>query len=519
MGTIGDYHSEAMNVDASHKLYGQDACRALDQAAISELGVTGFQLMQRAGEAAFDSLFRHWPNATSIAVYCGAGNNGGDGYIVATLALKAGLDVTTFATNEPSTETAHAAFCQFLEQGGRVTSWPPESPVDSEVLVDALFGTGLKRAPSGVYADMVYAINRSKKPVLSLDIPSGIAADSGAAYEPAVRANVTLTFVGNKLGLYTGAGRVLSGVVEFDRLGITDAIYQTQAPLALRITESMVADRLPEVPIDAHKGTMGHVLVVGGHTGMLGAVIMSAEAAARSGAGLVTIATNGVHCSEISVRIPEVMTREIDNDVNKALIKGVTVVAIGPGLGRDDWGKRTFDRISKFTKKAGATLVVDADGLNRLSVFPEQNDHWILTPHPGEAAQLLQTTTAHVGADRPQAARDIASQYGGICILKGAGTLVAIAPESDLTPDQPQPPLYLCEAGNSGMASGGMGDVLAGVVAAFAAQGLPLLDAALVSVWLHATAADIAAKKRSRRGLLATDLAPEISRLLSKFEH
>jgi NAD(P)H-hydrate epimerase len=254
---------------------------------------------------------------------------------------------------------------------------------------------------------------------------------------------------------------------------------------------------------DAHKGDFGHVLVVGGAPGMPGAARLAAEAAARSGAGLVSVATHAAHAAVLNNGRPELMVRAVDAPAQLAdLLARATVVAVGPGLGRGAWGRALFEQVLE----SGLPLVVDADALNCLAADPLKRDDWVLTPHPGEAARLLQSASAAVQADRFAAVTELQARYGGVAVLKGAGTLVAGGGV----------PLRLCALGNPGMASGGMGDVLTGVIAALRAQGLAPLEAACSGVCLHAGAADALAATRGERGLLAGDLIPEIRRLLNE---
>jgi len=262
-------------------------------------------------------------------------------------------------------------------------------------------------------------------------------------------------------------------------------------------------EMLPPRERGAHKGDFGHVLIVGGNKGMAGAVVMAAMAAGRVGAGLVSVATLPAHVAAVVGDQPEVMCRGVEEEAElDELMRRATVVAIGPGLGQGPWADRMMDGVLKYTKP----LVVDADGLTWLGTHPSQRDNWVLTPHVGEGARLLGTTPDLIQQDRVGSAKEIVARFGGVCVLKGKGTVVCGGEE-----DRPS----VCDKGNPGMASGGMGDILTGVIAGLIAQGLSLRDAANVGVWVHGTAGDMAVVKEGERGLLATDLLPHIRKLVN----
>jgi NAD(P)H-hydrate epimerase len=314
-----------------------------------------------------------------------------------------------------------------------------------------------------------------------------------------VRARVTPTFIGLKQGLFTGDAPDYVGEVEFSSLGAPGWVYERVSPSARRIDGAAVLEWLPRRPRTAHKGRYGHVLVVGGDLGMGGAARMAAEAAGRVGAGLVSLATRAEHVSAVIAARPEIMCRGAGGAADiEALLERATVVVLGPGLGRDSWGRELFQRCLRWQ----GPMVVDADALNLLAETPASRDDWVLTPHPGEAGRLLGIGTADVQADRFAALEELRRRYHGAPVLKGAGTLTAGASEP-----------WLCDAGNPGMASGGMGDVLSGVIAGLMAQGLTPESAAAAGVWLHAGAADQCARTAGERGMLATDLLPYLQRL------
>lgn len=277
-------------------------------------------------------------------------------------------------------------------------------------------------------------------------------------------------------------------------------------PITSPITPQALAGLLARRAHDAHKGLFGHVLVIGGQPGMSGAVRLAGEAALRSGAGLVSVATHPEHAALVSVARPELMSHGVDDaEALRALAERATVTALGPGLGTGAWGRMLFDAVLTLPIAA----VVDADGLNLLAQAPVRRADWILTPHAGEAARLLATTPEAIQRDRMQAARAIADRFGGVCVLKGAGTLVAADGDARL---------YRCDVGNPGMAAGGMGDVLTGAIAALVAQGLSLADAARAGVWVHASAGDLCAASIGVPGLLALDVCAALPRALHEIE-
>ena len=468
--------------------------RALDRHAIDDLQIPSYTLMTRAGEAALGALRSCWPSAQRIAVVCGPGNNGGDGYVLARLAREQRLEVVAVGLHEPARlqGDARRAYDDFLAAGGTVGSWHADCLRGMDVIVDAIFGVGLSRPVDGVAAEAIAAINHSDARVLALDIPSGLHADTGEILGDAVRAERTVTFLGLKLGFYLGEGPNCVGVVMFDALELPAQALAYVEATALRIDEPEVAELLPPRRRTAHKGQQGSVLVIGGNIGMPGAARMAGEAALRAGAGLVTIATRNENVAAIVGARPELMCRGVNSaEELTALIARADVLALGPGLGQDEWAQTMFETALAKDRR----VVVDADALSLLAQSPRKNAHWILTPHPGEAARLIGKTTAEVQHDRLGAAREIAARYGGTVVLKGAGTLVFS--------DEGLP--AICDRGNPGMASAGMGDVLTGVIAGIVAQKAELAAAARVGVLVHALAGDMAAR-RGERGLLATDL-------------
>ncbi len=483
-------------------LYRAQDVRELDRIAIAELGIPGFTLMSRAGTAAFRVMQDSWPRARSVLVLCGTGNNGGDGFVVARLAQEAGLQTEVFLLGEAAQlhGDARRACEAMLKTGVQVSPFSSERWPNTEVVVDALLGTGLDREITGLHREAIEVINRQAAPVLSLDIPSGLDADSGNALGIAVKARKTVSFIGLKQGLFTAEGPDHCGEIFFDDLALPVEAYQRVLNPAFRINENWVNPLLPLRPRSAHKGHHGHVLIVGGGQGMAGAPRLAGEAAARMGAGLVSVATHPFHAAALNAARPELMCHAVaDGAALSPLLSRANVVAIGPGLGTGEWGRKLFGA----ALDSGQPLVVDADALNFLAQEPIYRNHWILTPHPGEAARLLDVSIAEIQADRWRAVRELQTRYGGSVVLKGAGSLVCHG----------RNPLALCDAGNPGMATGGMGDVLTGVIAGLLAQGLSPWHAAAAGVYLHGRAGDAAAAAEGERGMMAGDLLEPLRRL------
>lgn len=485
-------------------LYTAAQVRELDRLAIQERGIPGYELMCRAGAALARQVESDWSQVETLCVLCGPGNNGGDGYVLARLMSAAGRRVQVLAVADPDKlrGDARRAADDFRHVGGVIDSFRGELPSSAGLLVDALLGTGLDRAVGGDYRAAIEAINRHPAPVLAVDIPSGLHADSGREMGAAVVAHTTVTFIGRKRGLYTADGVSCAGRVIFDDLAVPADIYAACRTTVQLVQEPALGPLSTPRRAAAHKGDFGHVLVVGGGPGMPGAARLAAEAAARCGAGLVSVATHAQHAAVLNTGRPELMVQAVESAEELCVpLARASVVVVGPGLGQSDWSRSLLARVLD----SGLPLVVDADALNLLAHDPLRRDNWILTPHPGEAARLLKVSSTQIQQDRFAAVRDLQAQFGGVVVLKGPGSLVA----------GEAPTLRLCARGNPGMASGGMGDVLSGVIAALEAQGLAAFEAACSAVCLHAGAGDAVAASEGERGLLASDLIPAIRRLIN----
>jgi len=493
MSTVNHYHTTA--------LYRAAQVRELDRLAMKSLGVDGHALMRRAGRAAFDLIRVRWPEARSLSIFCGGGNNGGDGYVVAELARRAGLDVQLVAHRpvEKLTGSAARAANDWLAAGGAVEK--PDSAPNGDVVVDALLGTGLEGPVREDCANSIQRINQARRPVMAIDVPSGLNSDTGMVMGACVRANATISFIGRKRGLYTGQAGSYCGQLHFDDLGAPADIYRREKADAVLLDRNQLPVWLPPRRADTHKGDLGRVLIMGGNLGMAGAPVLAGRAALAAGSGLVTLATLAKHLVLAPAIQPELMTADaswpekVTEHIGKA-----DVVAVGPGLGQDEWSKMLL----RACMESSVPLVVDADALNLLARQPRQRDRWILTPHPGEAARLLNTDTASVMADRFAAVRKLAEKYRAVVVLKGHGTLVT-------APDEP---VAVCPYGSPAMATAGMGDALTGMITSFAGQGLTLPEAARCGVVAHAMAGDSAA--RDRRQVLASQVIDKLGTILPK---
>lgn len=487
-----------------YALYRAAQVRELDRLAIEDYGIPGAVLMERAGTAVYRLLRQRWPGVRDLAVVCGAGNNGGDGYVVARLARLEGLGVRVLQVGDPARLQGDALLMaeRYRAADGTLAD-TMALPKETGLILDALFGTGLERPVTGPWADVVAQINAHPAPVLAIDIPSGLHADTGTILGVAVRAAATLSFIGLKPGLFTGSGPDCCGEVLFDALGVPAALFARALPAARRIDWARQRHLLAPRRRSAHKGEFGHVLVIGGAPGFAGATRLAGEAAARTGAGLVSLATHPAHAATLGLARPELMCHGVQQPGDLyPLLNRATVLAVGPGLGQSDWGQGLYTA----AMASGLSAVVDADALNILARAPQHQEHWVLTPHPGEAARLLDITGPELLGDRFAAAQQIQARYGGVVVLKGAGTLVQAG--GGRSP-------ALCSEGNPGMASGGMGDVLTGIIAGLLAQGFDLEDAATTGVCLHGAAADKAACAGGERGLLASDLFGPLRHLLN----
>ncbi|MBC3271508.1 NAD(P)H-hydrate dehydratase [Pseudomonas sp. SWRI81] len=482
-------------------LYRAAQVRELDARLIAA-GTPGFELMQRAARATWRALVRQWPTANALTVLAGHGNNAGDGYLVALLAQRAGWSVQVLAVGDPQRlqGDAASAHAEALAEGVAVQRWQAQSQLRGVVL-DALLGTGLSGEVREPYAAAIAAINASGLPVAAVDIPSGLCADTGRELGVAVRAELTVTFIGLKIGLLTGDAADHVGELVFNDLHATAETFRDIPVSARRLNAANLPILAARAPT-SHKGRFGHVLLIGGDHGFGGAILLSTQMALRSGAGMVSLATRPEHVPAALTRVPEAMALGASSaNQLMGLLEKVSVLVVGPGLGQASWARALLSAAAN----AALPQVWDADALNLLARgFVQLPKECVITPHPGEAARLLQIGTAEVQADRPAAALALSKQYSAVVVLKGSGSLIA----------HPDGRLALCHQGHPAMATAGLGDVLAGLIGALLAQGMDAFDAACLAVWLHANAG--LQQGKFGRGLAASDLIPAIRQLLEE---
>ena len=477
------------------KLYTSQETKKLDSLAIRRQKVPAFTLMQRAAEFSFNVLLNNWPNTKKVFVFCGNGNNAGDGYLIAHLAKEIGLESFLIQASPSNKISGASKKALELATGSKVkrisiSSFKKKSLRDS-VIVDALLGTGIKGNVRSRISKLILEINNKSKntPVLSVDIPSGICSNTGIGLGEHIQADVTATFIGRKRGCFTSIGRTACGNVVFDDLGISSSTKNQIKTNCHLLDMEKNLPKLKNRKGDAHKGDFGHLLVIGGDKGFGGAAILASKAAVFSGSGLVSLATRSLHVEAALSSCPELMVTGIESGQDlEALLTKSTVVVIGPGLGQSAWSEQMLQRTFMEAKSRNLPVVLDADGLNLLSKLkfgtgtPKK---MVSTPHPGEAARLLNTEVYEIQKDRFKSVIRLEKKLGSVCVLKGSGSLVCYKKGS-------KQEIGVCGAGNAGMAKGGMGDVLAGLIGSFISQGLSLVEATESAVDLHSKAADIA---------------------------
>jgi NAD(P)H-hydrate epimerase len=486
--------------------------RALDAHTIDTLGIPGDVLMETAGRAVAQAALDLRQGQGTVVCLCGAGNNGGDGFVAARHLHALGVPVRILLLGERDALSDDAARnAARAEAMGLELERLGELPV-AAVLVDAVFGTGLTRDVTGTLADTFAAIEAQRAVgalrVLAVDVPSGLCTDTGRARGALLHADATVTIGLPKLGLALEPGRSHAGRITVARIGIADRAPGVEAR-ARMLTPAGVAAALPPRPAAGHKGSFGHALLIAGSEGKTGAAALAARGAARAGAGLVTLGCPaGVH-DLLEVKCTEAMTAPLSDTERRglaasaepallALVEGKSAVGLGPGIGRE---AETEDLVRAVAKRVELPLVLDADGLHAFAVDPtlltQRHAPTILTPHPGEAAALLEATAAEVNADRAYAARTLAERTGAVVLLKGAATITA----------EPSGRLTLNPTGGPALGSGGTGDVLLGLVVGLLAQGLPAAEAAALAAYVHGAAGDRWAATHGDAGLLASDLA------------
>ncbi len=486
------------------EVYSASQVRQLEAAAVAA-GTPGYTLMQRAGTAACGLLRQHWPLARQVVVVAGPGNNGGDGLVLAQRAQQGGLRVTVMLLADAASLRGEAAqaHADLLRSQLAVQPFDAALLAHADVVVDALLGIGARLPLRDEWQAAIVAMNNCGRPVFALDLPSGLDPDSGRA-QPAVRAAATITFIALKQGLFQGDGPEHTGDLHFESL---DAVADsTLRPALRRLTAASLCNALAPRSRQSHKSQFGRVLIIGGGSGMPGAVRLAAESALRVGAGLVSVASLPEHLATVVGMRPELMFRPLrSGDDVAAAVDAADVIAIGPGLGRDKWARDVLTGVC-VARRPQQQLVVDADALNLIAegVGMQRCEDWVLTPHPGEAARLLGSSTHDIQRDRRSALQSLCERRGGTIVLKGAMTLVGHANEV------PQ----VCDRGNPGMAVPGMGDILTGAIAGILAQCGRPLEASAAAVYAHAVAGDRCARD-GLRGVLALEVAQELRAVLA----
>lgn len=489
--------------------------RELDRATIEEYNFPGRVLMENAGRAVADAATELLPPGGTALIFCGKGNNGGDGFVTARHLVTRGYKAHVALLCSAADLSGDAASnCQYAAAFDIPVH---ENPSDAQIaelltaahlLMDAVLGTGISGPVHGRIAEVLALMAAYEGPTIAVDIPSGLNADTGALLGAVPAADITVTFGLAKQGLYLYPGHAYCGRIRVAEICLCP-IPAAEPALKTYVTEP--ADVAAVIPIrapDAHKGDAGRVLVIAGSTGLTGAAAMSALAAARSGAGLVTLACPGELNAILETKCTEVMTAPLMDDdcgflrprnieAATQLAADANAVVLGPGLGTED---TTREFVAGLLAHLECPVVLDADGLNafagRAELLADCPGELVITPHPGELSRLTGASIAEIQADRLEAARRCAEQIAAAVVLKGAGTVTA-APDGEA---------WINPTGNCGMASGGMGDILSGMIGALLAAGAEPLAAAYAAVWMHGRAADIAADEIGPRGYLATDL-------------
>ena len=515
-----------MKVVTSHTI------REIDQRAISDFGFSGLQLMENAGTACTDVIIGMFgkEDYRRVSIVAGKGNNGGDGFVIARQLNELGWDVSVFILNERDSISGEAAsnldrlppgIVFYCPQPALLTEDHRKKINDSDVVIDAILGTGLSNDISGVYLAAIDLINQSGRTVISLDIPSGVHGTTGRILGAAVRADVTITFTSAKLGQILYPGAEYTGKLIIREIGIPAEILQNSPGYDFLNQESM-GRLLRRRDRQSHKGNFGHCLVIAGSTGKTGAAALAANSAVRAGSGLVTLAVPESLHHILEVKTTEAMTTPLPDSVSghlansafpaiQKLLANKSVVALGPGIGLRPG---TIALVHTLIESIEQPMVIDADGLNALAedvnlLKRKKTSTMVLTPHPAEMARLLGTSIPDVDAIRISVAQEFATNYGVYLVLKGARTIIA----------SPDGPAAINGSGNPGLASGGTGDVLAGIITSLVGQGYQPWNACCLGVFLHGTAADLVAEKKGEIGITASDIIEALPYAYKRLTH
>lgn len=489
------------------ELYLSDTVRQGEKRVAELLGISMYKLMERAGESVFSVIQQRYEHCRHILVVTGTGNNGGDGYVVARLALASGYKVTLWqvGSSQKISGDARSAEQLFRSAGGKVHEPNFELDDSIELIVDGILGTGLTGKLREYAESVITTLNKSSCPIISIDVPSGLDSDTGRQLGTTVKANATVTFIALKRGLVTAQARSNVGELLFAGLSIDEAFSDHNAPNAL-LTSARWRDRLKARAQDSHKGSHGRLLVVGGADGMSGAAYLAAAASLRSGTGLLASIVHQSSCFPMRSLLPEAMVSDVEQLSER--LDWCTSICLGVGLSRLDWGKHAYDEV--MSRAYNVPKVIDADGLYWLA----QDDldarmivNTVITPHPGEAAMLLNCSAKDVETDRYLSVEKLCQKYQCVTVLKGAGTLISDGKKT-----------VVCHAGNAGMATGGMGDVLAGVISSLLAQGYKPIDAAILGSVIHSMAADHNASKYGQVGMMASDVLDSLRHIINRLD-
>jgi hydroxyethylthiazole kinase-like uncharacterized protein yjeF len=505
--TLTNLLTEQTNAILAHKIVSSEQVRAMEPEAALIAGCSMFELMQRAGKAAFQLLIKEWPGTQNILVVAGNGNNAGDGYVLATLAKQQGINVEVVC-DQPIRKLvgdARQAQLGWQKLGGKTYKFGERDYTQFDVIVDALLGTGVTGEVKLTFKTVIQQINQTHIPVLSLDCPSGMHADTGQALPICINADVTITFIAIKPGLISGMGKEYCGKVIHTDLSVGSEFFSI-ARIEAQLVDMPMLQPFCARPINGNKGSFGKLLCIGGNQGMAGAIRLTAESALRSGVGLVKVYCHETSSLTISAGRPEIMLTHKELEL---ALDWCSCVVIGPGLGQDDWAQQQFYCLLAYLKRHPKPLVIDADALNILSTMTIDVDvqntltqlpALVLTPHPGEASRLLNCNITKIEDDRYLASKNMAQKYIATCVLKGAGTIIQT--DGSLLKSQ----CWVCKGGNPGMATAGMGDLLTGIIGSFLAQGFTAQKAAVYGVCAHAEAGDRVAIQYGQRGMIAADL-------------
>jgi NAD(P)H-hydrate epimerase len=483
-------------------LYDKETVYRLDQVAVHHDGLAEIELMHRAGQRVWRAIGERWPSLSRITVFAGSGNNGGDAYVIAILAREQGIEVQLISRGKLSSQSETSAhFCERWQQtGGEIQPWSQQEII-GELIVDGLLGIGLSRQLDDEAQSLIQGINACPVPKVAIDIPSGLNANTGVAQPCAILADLTVTFIGAKVGQYLADGPDYCGELIFDDLGVSSQTRASEPPALAVIDSGNII--LPERrKRNSHKNQFGHVLIIGGDRGMSGATMLAGTAVLRAGAGMVSVLVHPECVYSLSAA-PELMVESWDEIESK--LEQASVILVGPGLGQSKAAKSCLQELQAIKKP----LVVDASALASTFLRELASDQVVITPHPGEAASLMSITSKAVQADRMEASRQLVDTFDVVSVLKGSGTIVQ---QKGSTP-------AINVRGNPGMAVAGMGDVLAGLIAALMAQNLPALEAAKSAVLIHALCAEAYAIDNDETGLIASDITLGIPRIMKELRN